>query len=208
MTEVNKYNHSNIYKICSNLTDKIYIGSTTQTLAQRLSEHTSDYKQYIKTNTKHITSFEIIELGDSYITLIEEHNFNNRQQLFKREGEVMKLNSNNVVNMMIAGRTYKEYYNDNKEHLAEHKKEYYTNNKEHILEYHNKYRLDNRQVISVKKKQNYIDNRDQITEMKKQTTICECGTIINKQHKLRHMKTTKHINLIQQLFNNELTYYN
>ena len=105
MTEVNKYNHSKIYKICSNLSDKYYIGSTTQTLAQRLSKHTSNYKQYIKTNINHITSYEIIKLGDSYITLIEEHNFNNRQQLFKREGEVMKLNINNIVNMIIAGRT-------------------------------------------------------------------------------------------------------
>ncbi len=99
MTEVNKYNHSKIYKICSKLTDKIYIGSTTQTLSQRLSEHISHYKLYVKTNTKHITSYEIIKLGDYYITLIEENNFNNRQQLFKREGEVIKLNINNVVTL-------------------------------------------------------------------------------------------------------------
>ncbi len=119
MTEVNKYNHSKIYKICSNLTDKIYIGSTTQTLAKRLYAHVLDYKQYVKTNTKYITSFEIIMLGDYYITLIEEHTFNNRQQLCRREGEIIKLNINNVVNKQITGRTDTEYYNDNIEHITE-----------------------------------------------------------------------------------------
>ncbi len=125
MTEHNKYNSSKIYKICSNLTDKFYIGSTTQTLSQRLSEQITHYKLYVKTNTKHITSYVIIKLGDSYITLIEEHNFNNKQQLERREGELIKLNINNVVNKMIAGRTKSEYYNDNKEHLTEQSNQHY-----------------------------------------------------------------------------------
>ncbi len=125
MTEINKYNHSKIYKICSNLTDKYYIGSTTQTLAQRLTKHTSDYRQYLKDNNNGYTSsFEIIKLGDYYITLIEVNNFNNRQQLFRREGEIIKLNINNIVNKQITGRTDAEYYIDNKEHLLEKKKQY------------------------------------------------------------------------------------
>jgi len=123
MAEINRYNNSKIYKICSNLTDKIYIGSTTQTLSQRLSEHVKNYKTHIKNNnTKYVSSYEIIKYGDFYITLIEECNYNNRQQLFKREGEFIKLNINNAVNMLIAGRTQKEYVIINKEHITEYQK--------------------------------------------------------------------------------------
>ena len=72
MTEHNKYNRSKIYKICSNLTDKIYIGSTTQTLAKRLYHHVSQYTSYNIDNSKvYVSSFEIIKLEDYYISLIE-----------------------------------------------------------------------------------------------------------------------------------------
>ena len=57
-------------------------------------------------------------------------------------------------------------------------------------------------------KQHYNNNKQVILEQNKQAIICECGSTLTKQHKLRHMKSTRHINLIQQLFNNELTYYN
>ena len=153
MAQVNKYNSSKIYKISSNLTDKIYIGSTTQTLAQRLSEHVRGYKHYIKTNTKYITSCEIIKLDDYYITLIEECNFNNKSQLLKREGEVIKLNLNIVVNKIIAGRTHTEYYNDNHET---------------ILDKRRQYNIDNKQVISERNKQQYINNKQRRLELNKQ----------------------------------------
>ena len=185
MTERNKYNSSKIYKICSNLTDKIYIGSTTQTLAKRLYTHVKDYKQYIRTNIKHITSYEIIKLEDYYITLIEEHNFNNRQQLLNREGEIMKLNINNIVNNRIAG----EYQRDK-------------------VEYKKQYRVDNKEYLIEKRKENYNDNKEQILEKMNQTIVCECRIIYTYGNKSQHMKSTKHINLINQLYLDELTYYN
>ena len=204
MAQVNKYNHSKIYKICSNLTDKIYIGSTTQTLSQRLSDHVSQYKRYVRINDRYITSYEIIKLGDYYITLIEENNFNNKQQLFKREGEVIKLNINNVVNKQITGRTDKEYRQDNKEHLLEQHKQYYNNNKEHLLEQHKQYYNNNKVQITEQNKVYYNDKKEQ----QFQPFVCECGLITSLHHKSRHMKSPKHINILQQLFNNELNHYN
>jgi len=214
MAEINRYNNSKIYKICSNLTDKFYIGSTTQTLAQRLSKHTSNYKQYLKNNINPITSYEIIKLGDSFIVLIEECNFNNRQQLYKREGEFIKLHINNVVNMVIAGRTNTEYYIDNAEHIAEKQKQWRTNNTEnikqyniinaeHIAEYQKKYNNDNKEIRTEYQKHYRIDNK--IAEYNKHTFTCNCGSILRFSDKLRHCKTKKHINFS---YLNELTFYN
>jgi len=171
MTEVNKYNHSKIYKICSNKTDKIYIGSTTQILAKRLHEHVKRYKHYLKTNTCYITSIEIIKLEDYYIVLIEECNYNNKQQLLKREGEIIKLNINNVVNKIIAGRTKNEHYNDNKEK---------------ILEYHKQY---------------FIDNKEELLEKQKKPFTCVCGAIFEINYKSQHNKTNKHINYTNTIIN-------
>jgi len=165
MAEINRYNNSKIYKICSNLTDKIYIGSTTQSISQRLSEHVKRYKTHIKNNnTKYVSSIEIIKLGDAFIVLLEQCNFNNRQQLFKREGEVIKLNINNAVNMLIAGRTKKEYVIDNKEQILERSKQFYIDNKEQVLEQQQQYYNDNKE----RKKQYYNDNKEKIAERMKQ----------------------------------------
>jgi len=210
MTEVNKYNHSKIYKICSNKTDKIYIGSTTQILAKRLYEHVLNYKQYLKTNTKYISSIEIIKLEDYYIVLIEECNFNNKEQLLKREGEIIKLNINNVINNRIAGRTHKEYQNDNKEHIAEQKKQYRQDNKEHLTEQKIQYRQDNKEHIAECQKKYYNDNKENILEKMKQYQND------NKEHRLEKMKqyyndnkTKKHINITNNLLIlNELTFFN
>ena len=182
MAQVNKYNSSKIYKISSNLTDKIYVGSTTQTLSQRLSDHVSQYKRYVRINDRYITSYEIIKLGDYYITLIEENNFNNKQQLFKREGEVIKLNINNVVNKIIAGRTKAEYYIEHIDDKKAYDIYYRLNNIEHKKE------LD----------RNYC----------KLKHTCDCGLVLAFKHLKQHLERSIHPKLIQQLFNNELNHYN
>jgi len=225
MAEVNKYNHSKIYKICSNLTNKIYIGSTTQSIKQRLSEHVAHYKLYNKNNNdKYMSSYEIIKLGDYYVVLIEECNFNNKQQLENREGEIMKLNINNVINNRIAGRTLKEYQNDNKAQIKEYKKQYIIDNKEILAERSIQYRQDNKEILAEKKKEYrennredlnekgkeyYYNNKIKILEKSKQSIICECGIIYSYIHKSRHNKSKKHINITNNLLIlNELTFFN
>ena len=112
MTEHNKYNNSKIYKIVSASSDKIYIGSTCNTLPKRLYDHIKHYKHYTIDKTKpYTTSYEIIKLGDYSIVLAEECNFNNKQQLHEREGHYIKSHRDICVNKVIAGRTYSEYDN-------------------------------------------------------------------------------------------------
>ena len=59
------------------------------------------------------------------------------------------------------------------------------------------------------KKQYRESHKEEKAEWDRQPIICECGLTINKSNKQRHMRTTKHINLLnQQLFINELNNYN
>ena len=67
------------------------------------------------------------------IQLIEYFPCATLQELRKREGK--HINNNEYVNKCVAGRTCKEFYQDNKEHIIEWQKEYNQNNKDKIKEY-------------------------------------------------------------------------
>jgi len=126
------YKNGKIYSIRSYQTDDIYIGSTTQDLCVRMAEHRRHYKQFLKTNTKYMASFEIIKRGDAYIELIQAIPCNNVLELRKYEGNYIR--NMNCVNKQIPGRTMKEYYDARKDKVKE-------------LYYKNKYKISEKNKI-------------------------------------------------------------
>ena len=129
------------YRIVSIHTDKIYVGSTTQKLSKRLSEHVCDYKRFLLGKThNNVQSFEIIKLGDYQIELLEDHGQVTKLELLKFERAAMLLYSDMIVNDRIPsdignGKEYHvEYYLKNKEKIKERDAEWYLKNKEKINE--------------------------------------------------------------------------
>jgi len=53
------YSNSKIYKIICNITGFVYIGSTLQTLIQRLQDHKRDYNSYLNKKHNYVSSFKI-----------------------------------------------------------------------------------------------------------------------------------------------------
>jgi hypothetical protein len=219
LENINKYNNSKIYKIVSASSDKIYIGSTTQSLQARLQNHIKDYKQYLVGKQHYITSYAIISLGDYSIQLISNHVLENKAQLFLLEGEQIRLYRDVCVNSDIPGRTKKEYYEDNKEHLLNKGVQYYLDNKETIKEKVKQYNLINKETIKQRDKQYYLDNKETISEYKKQYSIinketikqykskpytCECGASIIIQVISKHQRTPKHFTNINKNLLDEL----
>jgi len=157
------YQNGKIYKLYSPSKNIVYIGSTTQTLAQRLTKHNYHYKIYNNDNTKkYYSSFFILDCEDYKIELLEEYACNNRQQLEKKEGEYIR--NNECVNKHIAGRTNKEYYEDNADKIKEYYKQYFRDNIDKIKEYY----ANNANERKQKSKQYYIENADKIKEYTKQ----------------------------------------
>ena len=213
MPAINKFNTSMIYSIRSPATERYYIGSTTQKLCKRFSDHNINYKAYLKGTGGFTTSFKILELGDAYIELLEEINCDNRNQLEKREGELIREHKNNCVNKYIAGRTKKEYKIDNIESIKAINKQYKIDNKESILKQNKQYRTDNIEIITKNNKQYYNDNKESISKQHKQYKIdnkesikanaklpylCACGLTIRADSKARHNKSAKHIKALEQ----------
>ena len=135
------YSKGKIYSIRfydnSNL---IYIGSTIQPLAKCFGGHKQNLKcslyQYIKDNYNE-------DFKACYIELIENFKCNNRDELNKREGELIrqyKADDNYIViNKCIAGRTKKQYRQENTDKIKEYKKQYYQENTDKIKEYKKQY---------------------------------------------------------------------
>lgn len=159
------YQKSKIYKLWSPSKNLIYIGSTTETLAQRLAKHKNQHKRYNDDNTKtnYTTSFLVLDCEDYKLELLEEYPCNNRTQLEKKEGEYIK--NNECINKYVAGRTTKEYRLDNADKIKERNKQYRLDNVDKIKEY----RLDNADKNKEYNKQYYIDNADKLKEYRLDT---------------------------------------
>lgn len=113
------YQNSKIYKLWSPEGDDIYIGSTTQPLYKRKNSH----------KKKECSSRILFEkYNDVRIELLESVPCNNKEELIKKEGEYIR--NNICVNRRIAGRTRKEYREDNKEIIKEKKRLEYLKQKE------------------------------------------------------------------------------
>ena len=167
MTETNRYENGKIYKLVSNHTDKIYIGSTCkERLCQRLAFHRCDYRKWLKGNRNNVSSFRLFELGDVEIVLLESVNCNTKDELHKKEKEYIEKYKDIIVNKNIPSRTSIEYRIDNKEKLKDKNKKYYENNKE------------------------------EINEKSKQKYDCICGKQLRISDKSTHNKSKHHINFI------------
>lgn len=166
-----------IYALKSHNTDKIYIGSTFNSLSKRFSQHKYDAKK----NNKKISSLEIFDFGDVYIELLNEYENISKDELKKNEG--IYIMQNNCFNKCIAGRSNDEWRNENKNIIKELNAQYYENNKERIKLNVSKYRANNIELIK-ERNMNYYKNKKMI--------ICECGASY-KSHPERHIKTKNHL---------------
>ncbi len=178
-----------IYKITSSECEGVYIGSTTQQLRTRFSKHKSDYKRYLdgRTNSCYITSFDITKHSDAIIELIHEGIFNDKKDLEKMEGEIIRTTSC-CVNKILVGRTNqqlyiqrKEYYDANKDILSIQNKEYYKANKD---------------KISIQKKEYFEANKDKLNEQH----MCPiCNSQYRYKNKTNHAKSVNHLKALEQL---------
>jgi len=152
------YQNGKIYKIESNLGNKIYIGSTTKDyLSQRMDKHRKDFKEWVnKKNSSriipHLRSFDIFEeygLESCKIILIECCPCNSKDELVAEE--VYYIKTLECVNKVIPNRTNKEYKEDNKEWIKEKNKKFYDEHKNEIYErnkaYYKEYREKNKEKI-------------------------------------------------------------
>jgi hypothetical protein len=190
------YQNGKIYRIVCNITGLTYIGSTCQTLSQRLTKHRGCYRQLLANPDKKklVTSVKVIAGGDYDIVLLEKCPCESKEELHKRERYYIE--SMDCVNKNIPSRTDAEYrkvyYEENKETIAEYSKVYRDANKESIAERMKVYRDANKEAIAESDKVYRDANKEAIAEKNKVIVECGCGSTHRHRDKARHFKSKKH----------------
>jgi len=195
-----RYENSKIYVVkCKNNPKLKYVGSTIKTLEVRFYDH--------KYN-KNCSLYKYVngDWDNWSIELYENYPCKNEYHLNRREGEVQREIA--TINERVAGRTDKEWREDNREKILEQKKQYYQDNREKKLEKAKQYHQNNRDERLEKAKQYRQDNSEKMreyernrpnknerNEQQKEKTTCEhCGSIVRKHCISRHKKSQKCIN--------------
>ena len=129
-----------VYKIsCKTDPNLVYVGSTTQSLRKRLIKHRYDCKKLLKSIMfyQHVNN----DWSNWEIELIEEIEFEDKKELYEREGHYIK--SIGTLNTQIPLRDDKQYYEDNRESILKYQHQYRQNNKNKIKEYQEEYYQQN-----------------------------------------------------------------
>ena len=137
---MNKYHNGKIYKIVDVGYNKCYIGSTTESLSRRMSKHRHQYKQHQEGKRSKMNSANIFDefgVGNCKIELVEYCKCETKDELLRREGEIIK--TCECVNKQMPRRTKKAHYEDNRERIKEYRKHKYQQSKDIIDEKHKNY---------------------------------------------------------------------
>lgn len=176
-----------VYKITCNDTNECYVGSTTQSLSIRVSNHKTHCKEY-KNGTKkdRPASIPIIERNNFKAEILEAVNYgDDKKLLLQKEREWMEklnpINTKRPINTQEdKNRMIREY---RKTEVGKQKKQ----------EQDKKYREgEKREEILEKKREWSRQNREKTKEQRSKVIECECGFTYTLQHQARHFKTQRH----------------
>ncbi len=167
---MNRYQKGKIYKIYSDLGDKVYIGCTTkQYLSQRMAKHKYDYtyskKKREDTGFAFVYSYLLFDeygVDNCKIELLEAYPCDSIDEIRKREAHYIKTipNINNCHNWtperieekkQTERKQSKEFYERNKTELNKKSIEYYQKNKDMIVEKRN----SNKEKYNLKRREKY-----------------------------------------------------
>jgi len=196
MSNDSKYNNGKIYTVRYRDDDTlIYVGSTIQPLYKRWNDHKTRSQCATCKEYNKLLYIKMREFGldNFYIELYENVECNNVEELKKREGEIIR--QIGTLNKSVAGRTQKEWKNENEDKI----KEYININREKIRQQKMEYDKIHYIQIKDKKKEYKQQHKEHYQELSSQQVTCECGCVLTKYKLSRHQKSKKHIDLMSNI---------
>ena len=154
------YKKTKIYYIP--IGDERYYGHTTQSLCRRKAGHVFDSKRYPDYKLYKAIANAGMKQDDINLIWVEDYPCETKEQAEARERYYIEKYA--TLNTMIPQRTWKEYYEQNKELIAEKKKEYRKENKERLAEKWKTFYNNNKEKESARKAEFYKQNADKLRE--------------------------------------------
>ncbi len=189
-----KYQQTIIYGIVCMITKEKYVGSTYQTLEDRVAKHIRQ---------RDCSAWQILERGNYKAYVIQHYPCNTLREMLVREGAwqraYQKSFGEKLVNKKIEGTFYEEnpetktmyntqYYQEHKEEIQANKKQYYEEHKEERKQYNQ----EHKEEIQANKKQYYEEHKEEIQAREKRPWTCEwCNNTMRNSSKSRHKKRCK-----------------
>lgn len=199
------YNNGKIYAIRNRVNNKVYIGSTTQSLAKRFSYHKASMNSKDKQHYKLYQAMHELGIESFYIELIEHYPCQTKEQLCAQEGSfIRERNSYNdgyngrregqdkkearreryVQNIDRERAYWREYAENNRERIRAKGRAYVATHKDEIKAYHEAHKTELRNNA----RDRYERNRDMLREKH----YCSCGGEYQQQHRCQHFRTQRH----------------
>ena len=194
------YSKGKIYKILNSIDDEIYVGSTIETLGQRMAHHRYSLKK--RPHYKLYKHMHELDVENFYIELIENYPCNDGYELRAREGYYIR--EIGTLNKNVAGRPPQEY-----------QKQYWDTHKEKYNEEKRKSRLDNKDEINEQRRIRYPENKEtykayynknkeRIKQQRSEIIQCSiCGCHLTKHNLSTHQKTKKCKSSVKPIENEE-----
>ena len=184
------FSKAKIYKLVSNKSSDIYIGSCLVELSKRFSVHKTP-------SNKCVSKSMFVDDAIITIVLIENYQCENKNQMKARELHYITtlqcINKNKPFVCDINYSDYKEwqkqYQLEHGEQIKQQKQQYNINNAEQIKQHKNQYHLEHKEQI----KQYLLENIEHIKQQKKQYNIVHAEEIKqqHKQYRLTHAEEYK-----------------
>ena len=209
------YSKGKIYKILNSIDDEIYVGSTIETLGQRMAHHRYSLKK--RPHYKLYKHMHELDVENFYIELIENYPCNDGYELRAREGYYIR--EIGTLNKNVAGRTPREsvniYQNNNIEKYKEYKQQYWDTHKDKYNEEKRKYRLDNKDEYNEQRRSRYQENKEiskayynknkeRIKQQHSERIQCSiCGCHLNKSSISAHQKSKKCKSFVKPIENED-----
>jgi hypothetical protein len=213
-----------IYKIVNNQSNEIYIGSTTQKLCKRFSNHKTSYNSWKIRKTGKCMSYDLFDkygIENCRIILIESFPCKTTEERLRKEQEHIdstecinkikafsgiQIDQDKILRKQAYDKQYREthnekrkqknksYYDSNKDSIKTKRKIYLEKNKERTAQTQKRYQEKHFEEIRNYHKHYHVLNRT--------LHLCECGGKYDNFHQKKHFQTQKHQNFVKT--NNEI----
>jgi Uri superfamily endonuclease len=150
-----KYHRTIIYGIVCLITKEKYVGSTVQTLEERIAEHIQLHN---------CSAWQILERGNYKAYVIQHYPCNTRREVLTREGAWQRAYKASFGDFLVNKQVEGFFANDSPEALRAYNKQYRKEHKEEIQAY----REEHKEEIQAREKQYREENKEERKARNKQ----------------------------------------
>ncbi len=177
-----KYQNTIIYGIQCMTTGEMYVGSTVQTLKERIVEHIQ----------LHCSAWQILERGNYKAYEIQRLPCNTKREVLTLEGGWQRAYKASFGDFLVNERIEGVFFKDNPEAKMKYNKQYSEEHKDEKQAYNKQYSEEHKEERQAYDKQYREEHKEEIQAWQKKPWTCEwCNKTMTTGSRARHKRICK-----------------